>query len=275
MTERLTLMAVHAHPDDEAISTGGVLARAAAEGIRTVVVTCTNGEYGDAPGGIKPGEEGHDPAEVVRIRRAELEEACRQLGVGHLELLGYHDSGMVDWSYKEHEGVFAQVPVEEAAGRLGALFEAYRPDVVITYEEESAYDHPDHVQTARVTLAAVKATSIPRKLYLTAFNIKGWETIGKTLKERGIDAPFPEPNPEWMARMARSQERITSTVDVRAFVPRKRAAVLAHASQMDQSFFTKLPPDIFDLALGEESFIRHYDTTGAPVPEDDLFAGLA
>ena len=71
----LTLMAVHAHPDDEAISTGGVLARAAAEGIRTVVVTCTNGELGDAPGGVKPGEEGHDEAEVVAIRRAELEKA--------------------------------------------------------------------------------------------------------------------------------------------------------------------------------------------------------
>ena len=93
-------MAVHAHPDDESSSTGGVLARYADEGVRTVVVTCTNGELGDAPGGIKPGDEGHDEAEVARIRLGELERACETLGVAHLELLGYHDSGMVDWEHK-------------------------------------------------------------------------------------------------------------------------------------------------------------------------------
>src|SRR3954471_17866430 len=97
MDRPLTLMAVHAHPDDESSSTSGVLARSAAEGIRTVVVTCTNGELGDAPGGIKPGEASHDEQEVARIRRAELEAACVLLGVSDLELLGYQDSGMDDW----------------------------------------------------------------------------------------------------------------------------------------------------------------------------------
>ena len=87
MTAPLTLMAVHAHPDDESSSTGGVLARYANEGVRTVVVTCTNGELGDAPGGIKPGDEGHDEAEVARIRLGELKRACETLGVTHLELL--------------------------------------------------------------------------------------------------------------------------------------------------------------------------------------------
>ena len=95
MPERpLTLMAVHAHPDDEAISTGGILARYSAEGVRTVLVTCTNGELGDAPGGIKPGEPGHDESVVVPLRRQELEASCEVLGVTNLELLGYHDSGM-------------------------------------------------------------------------------------------------------------------------------------------------------------------------------------
>src|SRR5438105_1731314 len=131
----LTLMAVHAHPDDEAISTGGVLALAASEGFRTVVVTCTNGELGDGPAGVKPGEEGHDEAAVVATRRVELEKACKELGVDHLEMLGYHDSGMGDWSYKDQPDVFSQVPVDEAAGRLSQLFERYRPDVVISYDE--------------------------------------------------------------------------------------------------------------------------------------------
>ena len=94
MAERpLTLMAVHAHPDDEAIGTGGILARYAAEGVRTILVTCTNGELGDAPGGLKPDDPDHDESVVVPLRRRELEASCEILGVSHLELLGYHDSG--------------------------------------------------------------------------------------------------------------------------------------------------------------------------------------
>ena len=274
MVTPLTLMAVHAHPDDEAISTGGVLARAAAEGIRTVVVTCTNGELGDGPGGVKPGEEGHDEAAVVATRRAELEKACKELGVDHLEMLGYHDSGMVDWSYKDQPNVFSQVPVDEAAGRLSELFERYRPAVVISYEEDAAYDHPDHVQTARVTLAAMVATPIPKKLYQAAMSIQHWDRVLAALKEAGIEMPFPDPDPKFIERMTETQERITTTVDVSRFIDRKRAAVSAHASQMDETFFTGMPADTFELAFGQEHFIRAYDTTKAPLPEDDLFAGL-
>ena len=169
MTTPLTLMAVHAHPDDESSSTGGVLARYADEGVRTIVVTCTNGELGDAPGGIKPGDEGHDEAEVARIRLGELQRACETLGVAHLELLGYHDSGMVDWEHKDRPDVFCNVAVDDAAERLSGLFERYQPDVVVTYDELGGYDHPDHVHASRVAMAAVARTGIPRKAYFTAF----------------------------------------------------------------------------------------------------------
>src|SRR3954464_320652 len=130
MASPLTLMAVHAHPDDESSSTGGVLARYAGEGIRTVVVTCTNGEYGDAPGGIKPGADGHDPEAVARIRRDELERACAILRVTHLEMLGYHDSGMPDWEYKDRANVFCNVPLDESTERLPQLYGGDRPDGV-------------------------------------------------------------------------------------------------------------------------------------------------
>jgi len=96
MADDLTLMAVHAHPDDESSSTGGVLAAYSDAGVRTVLVTCTNGEFGDAPGGIKPGQDGHDEQAVAQQRLAELREACKILGVTDLEPLGYHDSGMPD-----------------------------------------------------------------------------------------------------------------------------------------------------------------------------------
>jgi LmbE family N-acetylglucosaminyl deacetylase len=189
-------------------------------------------------------------------------------------MLGYHDSGMVDWSYKDRPDVFSQVPVDEAAGRLSELFERYHPAVVISYEEDAAYDHPDHVQTARVTLAAVAATPIPKKLYQAAMSIQHWERVLAALKEAGIEMPFPDPDPEFIQRMAQTQGRITTTVDVSRFIDRKRAAVSAHASQMDETFFTGMPAETFELAFGQEHFIRAYDTTDSPLPEDDLFAGL-
>src|SRR5277367_439698 len=108
-------MAVHAHPDDEASTTGGILASYAAEGITTVLVTCTDGSCGDGPGGVKPGEPGHDPAAVVATRQRELQASCAILGVDVLELLGYRDSGMMGWPSNDAPGAFWTTPVEEAA----------------------------------------------------------------------------------------------------------------------------------------------------------------
>jgi LmbE family N-acetylglucosaminyl deacetylase len=168
MTSDLTLMAVHAHPDDEASSTGGVLATYGDQGIRTVVVTCTNGEFGDAPGGVKPGQDGHDEQAVAQLRLAELREACKILGVTDLEPLGYHDSGMPDWDYKDRPGAFCNVPTAEVAARIGALMEQYRPQVVVTYDATGPYQHPDHVHAAQAAVAAAAGTGIPAKLYFTA-----------------------------------------------------------------------------------------------------------
>src|ERR1700722_19745870 len=119
MTDRpLTLMAVHAHPDDEATGTGGVLAQSAARGIQTVLVTCTDGGCGDGPGGVKPGEPGHDPAAVVAMRKPQLEARCAVLKVSALELLGYADSGMMGWPQNDAPDSFWRTPVDAAAARL-------------------------------------------------------------------------------------------------------------------------------------------------------------
>ena len=119
----LTLMAVHAHPDDEASTTGGILARYSAEGIRTVLVTCTNGELGDGHEISKPGDVDHDEAWVVATRRRELEKSCEILGVTYLEMLGYRDSGMMGWPQNDAEGSFWTTPVRDG-GR--APLEAHR-----------------------------------------------------------------------------------------------------------------------------------------------------
>jgi LmbE family N-acetylglucosaminyl deacetylase len=271
----LTLMAVHAHPDDESSSTGGTLARSAAEGIETVVVTCTNGELGDLPGGIKPGDPGHDEAAVVKTRRAELEAACELLGVAHLEMLGYRDSGMAEWEHKDHPEAFCNVATDVVAARIAGLIETYRPQVVVTYDDESLYNHPDHLQASRVTQAALALTTVPQKFYFSALSRRNWEKIRTVMEERGMEVPsFPTPSPEMVRRLDELEARIETTVDVHSFVALKRAALAAHASQLEDSFFIRFPPDVFELAFGQETFIRMSDTTGAPLPETDLFAGL-
>src|ERR1700729_3945217 len=190
MPERpLTLMAVHAHPDDEAIGTGGILARYAAEGVRTVLVTCTNGELGDAPGGIKPGEPGHDEAVVVPLRRHELESSCEVLGVTNLELLGYHDSGMEGWPQNDAPDSFGRTPVPAAASRLAALLRTFEPQVVVTYDENGFYGHPDHIQANRVTRAAIEDSGVPAKLYYTAVARSLIRGFGDVLAEAGIEVP--------------------------------------------------------------------------------------
>jgi LmbE family N-acetylglucosaminyl deacetylase len=273
MAEPLTLMAVHAHPDDEA-SGGGILAAYADQGIRTIVVTCTNGEFGDAPGGIKPGQEGHDPDQVARLRLAELDKSASILKVTDLETLGYHDSGMEEWAYKDDPQAFWNVPVETVADRIGDLIVKYRPQVLVTYDDQGAYQHPDHVHASRAAQAAAKATGIPAKVYLSTMKSSNWRKIFDALREAGEQVPDWQEDEERNRRSLESEERITTTIDIRPVLERKRAALFAHGSQINDSWFSKIPPNVTEQAFGYEYFIRVVDTTGSPIPEDDLFAGL-
>jgi LmbE family N-acetylglucosaminyl deacetylase len=274
MAETLTLMAVHAHPDDEASSTGGVLALYGDQGVRTIVVTCTNGEFGDAPGQVKPGDDGHDEQEVAQLRLAELRQSCKILGVSHLELLGYHDSGMPDWEYKDRPDAFCNIPLDVVADRIAALIAQYQPQVVISYDPDGMYQHPDHVHAARAAAAAVVKSGTPAKLYQTAMRPSAWRKIWAALRELGVEMPDREVTPEQEQQMAEAEAAITTSIDIRPALERKREALFAHASQIQESWFSKIPPEIAEEAFGYETFVRVRDTTGAPLPETDLFAGL-
>ena len=279
----LTLMAVHAHPDDEATGTGGVLARCAAEGIRTVLVTCTDGSCGDGPGGVKPGEPGHDPAAVAVVRKAELEASCQLLKVSDLELLGYADSGMMGWPQNDAPGSFWTTPVPEAAARLAELMRVYQPDVVVTYDENGFYGHPDHIQAHRITMEAVKLTDIPAKVYWTTAPRSMFAEFGRILRElaeaEGNETAAEEGDgsgegSEDQMPVGLPDEEITTWVDVSEYAEPKLEALAAHASQSDNIFFLQMGEELFSSVMGSESFVRVADPTGAPVPEDDLFAGL-
>lgn len=274
MSGELTLMAVHAHPDDEASSTGGILAKYSAEGVRTVVVTCTNGEFGDGPGGVKPGADGHVKDAVAQTRLAELRASCGILGVSELVTLGYHDSGMPEWEYRHNPGAFCNVPLAEVSGRISTLIEKYRPQVVVTYDPDSLYAHPDHVHACQSAIAAVTASGIPAKLYLTAMRISSFQKIRDALAAQGADVGDWQASEEEQRLALEAEARITSTVDIGQVMGRKRDALLAHSSQISDSWFSKIPPEIAAEAFGMEYFIRAKDLTGAPPPETDLFAGL-
>ncbi len=270
----LTLMAVHAHPDDEATGTGGLLARSAAEGIRTVLVTCTDGGCGDGPGGVKPGEPGHDPAAVVAMRQDELAKSCAVLGVDHLELLGYADSGMMGWPNNDAAGSFWTTPVPTAAAKLAELIRHYQPDVVVTYDENGFYGHPDHIQAHRITMAAVAETGLPAKVYWTTAPRSKMDEFGKIMKELGADWEDPDDEDGPLSEVGLPDEEITTWLDTRAYGGQKYDALAAHASQSENIFFLRMGKERFTELMGIETFVRVQDRTGAATPEDDLFAGL-
>jgi LmbE family N-acetylglucosaminyl deacetylase len=274
MDSELTLMAVHAHPDDEVLSTGGVFARYTEEGIRTVLVTCTNGEQGDGPDGVKPGDPGHDEAAVRERRLVELRDSVAHLGIEHVELLGYRDSGMAGWDANEDKGVFSNVPIEESAGKLVALMEKYRPQVVVTYDENGAYGHPDHIQAHRIAVEAARIThekhGFPAKFYYTAIPRSRFRQLMEMMREAGEDFGGEEPPED----MGTPDEMVTTVVDVAPYAERKRKALEAHASQGDNIFFLRMSDEIQRQVFGMEAFTRTRSDVAVPDEEDDLFAGL-
>ena len=161
--ETHTLMVVHAHPDDEASSTGGLLRFAAEQGHTTIVVTCTQGDLGEVkmPGlRLHPRQDPADRQRLALIRQAELAHAALLLGVTHVYQLGYHDSGMAGWASNQERQAFVQASLEDVTGRLVPLIRRHRPDVVVTYDAHGGYGHPDHIMAHRVTMASVAAAAV-------------------------------------------------------------------------------------------------------------------
>jgi len=244
-----TVTFFHAHPDDEAIATGGTMADLADQGHRVVLVTATRGELGEIPEGLL------DPGETLTERRAaELAEACRILGVARQAFLGYLDSGMAGDAANDRTGSFASADVDEAAAALATILVEEGSDVLVIYDEHGGYDHPDHVQVHRVGMAAADRAATP-VVYMATMNRDFFRTLS-TLVEQSDWQP-PEGTTDGLDTMGEPASRLTTEVDVTAWIEAKREAMRAHASQIGEtSFFLTMPDDVFSTVWGQEWYIR-------------------
>jgi N-acetyl-1-D-myo-inositol-2-amino-2-deoxy-alpha-D-glucopyranoside deacetylase len=273
-----TLLAVHAHPDDESIGTGGILAKYADQGIKTVVVFCTRGEEGDI---LNPAFVPPSPGIGIKeIRKMELDRALKVLQVRSVFFLGYRDSGMAGTPTNRHPRAFAQADLEEAAEKLVHIIRQTSPQVMVTYNEKGTYGHPDHIMANRVTRRAFQAAGDPdfidgsglppwqpSKLYYTAISQTRLQMMVQLAKERGEKLDF---DPDLLGT---PDERITTRVDVRPFLAQKMKAIACHESQFGpQSFIRRLPEEWREEAFGQEYF--ECVTGCCSGNEIDLFEGL-
>lgn len=296
MTERLTLLTVHAHPDDEASKGAPTLARYHAEGIHTVLVCCTGGEEGDLQNpalreegqpfhGLSPDEE---KALVGSMRASELAASVAVIGFDECVMLGYRDSGMPETPANEHPDSFHQADIDEATGRLVEVIRRTKAQVIITYgDDQSMYPHPDHLRVHDISVLAFERAGdpawypelgepfTPLKLYYSVWAKARILAMHEMLLERTGESPFDE---KWLDRPSQDH-RITTKVDVSEYIWARRESLLAHRTQVD-------PTSAWWFGLTDEEQARSYPwedwilarTLVGSIPEGDeerdLFDGV-
>jgi N-acetyl-1-D-myo-inositol-2-amino-2-deoxy-alpha-D-glucopyranoside deacetylase len=285
--EQPRLLAVHAHADDETITMGGTMALCADRGARVVNVCCTDGSLATIVDPEMAAREEEVRPRLAEIRREELTRACRVLGVEEVHWLGYRDSGMAGASTNSDAGAFWRADLDEVTGRLVAIIRDVRPHVVVTYDANGAYGHPDHVQAHRATLLAVEAARVVErypdagapwtvsKIYYTAFPRSEAERIVALAQAAGLPPPFGDTPVDELGFIA-DDAVVTTGVDVRTTIPRKLAALREHRSQIGPDFPMLLAPEE---VMVREFSVEHFSlalTRGAGgARETDLFAGVA
>jgi mycothiol S-conjugate amidase len=287
MAEKLRLMTVHAHPDDESSKGAATLAKYIAEGQDVMVVSCTGGERGSIlnPAMDKPGV----LERMSEIRVAEMAEAARILGVEH-RWLGYVDSGLPEGDPKPPlpDGCFAVVPVEQPTEDLVRLIREFRPHVLVTYDENGGYPHPDHIRTHVISVAAFEAAGDPdqfpaagapwqpSKLYYThGFSRARMQAFHEALLAKGLESPYTEWLKEWDTKRPDVMDRVTTRVECADYFPVRDKALLAHATQIDPtSRWFALDLDLQREIWPTEEYELARSLVDTTVPEDDLFEGV-
>lgn len=283
----LRLMAIHAHPDDESSKGAATMAKYAAEGNRVKVVTCTDGRRGDIlnPAMDRPGVLDN----LIQVREQEMARAVEALGVEH-EWMGYQDSGLPEGDPLPPlpEGSFAvQDPVAVAAN-LVASIRAFRPHVIITYDENGGYPHPDHIMVHTISMLAWEKAGDPEfapeagepwtplKLYYShGFILQRMRLLQERLYAQGKPSPYELMIARWEQNQADVMSRVTTQVECGEYFAQREAALTAHATQIDPAgaFLASSVQDQRD-AWPTEEFELAQTRVKTHLPEDDLFAGI-
>jgi len=248
-----TLVFFHAHPDDEAIATAGTMFKAAKAGHRVVLVVATDGELGEVqPGILAEGET------LGQRRKAEVHAAAQILGIHRSVFLGYHDSGMAGEPSNDDPACFWQADVDAAADQLLQILLEEKPAALTVYDPHGGYGHPDHIQVHRVGTAAAAKAGIS-KVYWATMNR---DQIRRQMAPRLAAAELLEEERREMARaedFGMPEAEISHAIDVSDVLDIKRAALKAHASQIDpESFFLSMEDDSFKEAFGTEWYVAAY-----------------
>ncbi|WP_424922797.1 mycothiol conjugate amidase Mca [Aeromicrobium phragmitis] len=288
MDERLRLMHVHAHPDDESSKGAATTAKYVAEGVDVHVATCTGGERGSIlnPGFEHPGIL-ENPDLISEIRREEMERARDILGITQ-DWLGFVDSGWPEGDPKPPlpEGCFALVPLEEAAAPLVRLIRSFRPHVMTTYDENGGYPHPDHIKCHEISVYAFEAAADPERYpdlgepwqvsklyYHFGWSRRRMDAIEEAMRRHGLESPYTG----WRNRPfdPEREKRVTTHVPCADFFHVRDEALIAHATQIDPNgFWFAVPREIEKEAWPTEDYELVKSVVETTLPEDDLFAGL-
>ncbi len=255
-----TLVCFHAHPDDEAIATGGLMLRASRAGHRVVLVCATRGEVGEPQDGVLTHGES-----LAERRVEELVEACRLLGADPPRFLGYEDSGMMGEPTNDNPNCFWQADFDEAVDRLVAILREVDADVVTIYDDNGGYGHPDHIQVHRVGLAAARAVGIDHVYEATINRTRAIEQMRHAIDSGAIpeeDARNFEEDPDF----GMDEKDLSFLLDVSDMATEKKAAIAIHRSQVaPESFFLAMPDEAFARFFGFESFaVPGVRNTGGP-----------
>lgn len=287
MAEKLRLMTVHAHPDDESSKGAATLAKYVAEGQEVMVVTSTGGERGSIlnPAMDKPGVLDN----MASLRVQEMAEAARILGVRH-RWLGFVDSGLPEGDPKPPlpEGSFAALPIEPETERLVGLIRDFRPHVLVTYDENGGYPHPDHIRTHEISVAAFDASGDPDRFtesgkpwqplkmyYSHGFSRARMQTFHDALLARGMESPYDEWLKNWDPNRPDTLERVTTRVECADYFEIRDKALLSHATQIDPtSRWFAIPLDVQREVWPTEEYELARSLVDTTLPEDDLFAGV-
>lgn len=244
-----TLVFLHAHPDDEASSTAGTIARAVSDGHRVVIVFATNGDHGESAHDLADGET------VIDRRRKEAAASAAALGTHRIEWLGYADSGMTGWAQNDEKSAFARADVDHAAQALARILDEEDADVLVGYDWHGGYGHPDHVQVHRVAHRAAQLARRTPRMLETTMNRDAMRVMMALAPEGegfDVDGPADDGDP-----MGTPEAEIHWDVNVSGYLTQKRAAIQAHASQTsDIGMMLAMPQQMFAAGFGREYFIE-------------------